>query len=228
LLGQYPDFRWALAKKRRKVLTSPESLPSHIPVYLPPFPDKHAFVETPLFLEREKERTKIRSKKNREKEQLEENLTKLHSKIDKSNISNYDQPVVANNFSDDFSKLRDIKTSPPVSISPTPVDHESPFLAQLYHVVIPSGSEEEKKDADGNTTIKVGPEEDQTEKERRERKIEEILNLQHENNQIDQLHIDLPVQESNVNGQNGNKSTTTTTTTIAPTDSIVIKSEKTT
>jgi transcription initiation factor TFIID subunit 8 len=72
-----PRFPMGPSQKRRKVLTSADALPNHIPLYFPPFPDKHSFVHTALFVEREKDRKKLRARKKQRKNSIRRQLNEI-------------------------------------------------------------------------------------------------------------------------------------------------------
>jgi len=184
-----PRFPMGPSQKRRKVLTSSDALPNHIPLYFPPYPDKYSFINTPLFVEREKDRKKLRSRKNKERTQLEDNLTKFHNSVDTTNITNYDHPQGI--ISSDFSK---VQSSPPFEsfTQATPIDADSPYLTVLY---------QSRADITTNTTntaptAAAEPETtggSQKEKEKLHH-VDSILALIHDKNVIDQLVLEpLPV-----------------------------------
>jgi len=175
------------SQKRRKVLTSSDALPNHIPLYFPPYPDKYSFVNTPLFVEREKDRKKLRSRKNKERTQLEDNLTQFHTNVDTTNLTNYDNPQEI--MSTDFMKVQ-LSPQPSESYTlPTPIDSESPFLTVLY------SSRSEVTSTTG-TDLPETPAGSQKEKEKQHH-VESILALNHDKNVIDQLVLDpLPTTTS--------------------------------
>jgi hypothetical protein len=172
-----PRFPMGPSQKRRKVLTSSDALPNHIPLYFPPYPDKYSFVNTPLFVEREKDRKKLRSRKNKERTQLEDNLTKFHTSVDTTNLTNYDNPQGI--ISSDFSKVQPSLPSEAFT-QPTPIDADSPFLTLLY-----------QSRSDISVTASAEPEITGTQKEKeKQHHVDSILALNHDKNVIDQLVLE--------------------------------------
>jgi len=86
--------RFPVRKKRETQLEfreePEEPLPDHIPPFLPPFPDKHAFKETPAFEQQVSDPRQIRKMKSKQNRQVESSLTKLSTKFSNNLISNYD------------------------------------------------------------------------------------------------------------------------------------------
>lgn len=196
-----PRFPMGPSQKRRKVLTSSDALPSHIPLYFPPYPDKYSFVNTPLYVEREKDRKKLRSRKNKERTQLEDNLTKFHNNLDTTNLTNYDNPQEI--MSTDFTK---VQLSPSTSESytqPTPIEADSPYINLLYQsrneVIPPAPTEPET------------PASSQKDKEKQHH-VDSILALNHDKNVIDQLVLE-PLPTTTTTSTNTPASTPTTTAT---------------
>jgi len=193
-----PRFPMGPNQKRKKVLTSSDALPGHIPLYFPPYPDKYSFVNTPLYVEREKDRKKLRSRKNKERTQLEDNLTKFHTSVDTTNLTNYDntQGII----SSDFSKIQVSPSSGESFTQPTPIDADSPFITLLYQsrTDIPTTTPTE---TESQATL-------QKDKEKQHH-VESILSLNHDKNVIDQLILDPLPPTSNPN--------TAPTTTPVPT-----------
>jgi len=195
------------SQKRRKVLTSSDALPNHIPLYFPPYPDKYSFVNTPLFVEREKDRKKLRSRKNKERTQLEDNLTKFHNSVDTTNLTNYDHPQGI--ISSDFTK---VQPSPPSEsfTQPTPIDAESPFLNLLYQA---------RNDLTPAPTEQPEITGSQKEKEKQHH-VDSILSLNHDKNMIDQLVLEpLPATTTTTTTTTNTTTTNTNTPASAPTPS---------
>jgi len=91
-----PVPRFPVRKKREtsqppEFREEPEESPlDHIPPFLPPFPDKHAFKETPTFEQQVSDPRQIRKLKSKQNRQVESSLTKLSTKFSNNLISNYD------------------------------------------------------------------------------------------------------------------------------------------
>ncbi|KAK9919071.1 hypothetical protein WJX75_009128 [Coccomyxa subellipsoidea] len=81
-------FAWPVAKYpvSKRPLTLPtfadrkEEAPKHIPDYLPAFPDKHTYVETPAYAAHEKDARKQRAAADAAKRKAETALVKLHQR----------------------------------------------------------------------------------------------------------------------------------------------------
>jgi len=133
---------------------------------------------------------KLRIRKNKERGQLEHNLTELHGQIDKTNLTNYDNPPGA--ISSDLGKVPQSPESEPFLPPPTPIDADSPYLSSLYST----------RTAAEPPPPAPEPESAQKEKDKSHH-VDAILALTHEKNVIDQLILEPPPS--------------TTTTTLIPT-----------
>jgi len=75
----------------------PFNYPSYIPNFLPPFPEKHTYLNTPVFSEISSDPKAIKKLKNKEKRSLELQLAKLNEKLGNRPIFNYDTEKLKSN-----------------------------------------------------------------------------------------------------------------------------------
>lgn len=132
-------------------------------------------------LERNKDRIKSRERKNKERNQLHKNLSELHSKLDTTKLTNYDNPLGSLEAPADLSKVSE--STPNVAATPTPLDKDSTILSSLYQTFPDVEEKEEKADTENKP-----PEEEKKEVDKKA-KVGLILGLEHDKNTIDQLQV---------------------------------------
>jgi hypothetical protein len=188
-----PEFPMKTKQYKPKMLSDPEEpLPSHIPSFLPAFPDKHTYMKTPVPVEKEVDPVKVREKKNRERHDVEYSLARLHKRV-RGETAWQNQPTDYQSLYDpkpdenktgpdpvDLDALMSKPSVPTPAVRPTPLPKDSPFITAQYNVpVIPPEEKEEDKAQSAAEEV---------ERKKRQERIERILALQHRDG-VDTLEV---------------------------------------
>jgi histone H3/H4 len=112
-------------KKKKKVKQQPilkdaeEPLPPHIPSFLPPFPDKHTYIKTPIYEERLDDPKTVRQLTSKRKRQVQDAVTRFASHLHIPATTSYLYPP---NLSYDSEDDEEDETTNPYLRAPKAVD----------------------------------------------------------------------------------------------------------
>ncbi|KFB50179.1 hypothetical protein ZHAS_00018243 [Anopheles sinensis] len=144
-----PQPQQAQAQKQQSILQAGQkkSHPSHIPNYLPPFPDPHAYIRTPTHKQPVTEYEAIREKAATQKRDVEKALTKFLAKTSEidSLFDNEDNPM--------FPLIACKPSFPPYLHALNPNDQVFDFEELEYYYQVANRKEdltETKEDADAD------------------------------------------------------------------------------
>jgi len=163
----------------------------HIPECLPPFPPPHTYVHSTISPPQITDQEEIRKKKNKEKKQIEESLSKLNSKTGSHPTANYDsarKPQFTSGTNPYLipAKIKEEKNSSSNSVPPTPISRDSPYMSSvLYNKTI------DHRDSDDKGRMYNEMEENERAKKRI--RAEQILDLEYNGEFMD---TELPNQKT--------------------------------
>jgi len=159
------------------------SLPPHIPKFLPPLPEPHTYVHTPVYDERVSDARVIKKRKSKEKRQVETSLAKLNEKLGNKPIINYDtarKTKVTNPYLNP-PKVRKTETkdnaTTAVKVAPTPVTQP---LKKEHN----SSKHQERAQEDDTKRVFTDLNEE-SERAKKRQRAEQILSLQYEQDLVD-------------------------------------------
>jgi len=159
------------------------SHPPYVSDFLPPFPEPHTYMDTPIFPERvgNKNARQFRKKKTKEKRWIENSVANLNEKLGSKPITNYDQvrKIKSNPYfstpeeSIETRNLCSNKEEPTaLSINPTPLPKDSPFVKNVVHNK-PNTEDELTTDQNKKNHSDL----DESEKLRKRQRAEELLSM---------------------------------------------------
>jgi len=177
-----PEFpiKTETLKKRKLETNETHRPPPHIPDFLPPFPERHSFVKSPLYVARETDPLKIREMNIKQRRQVANSLAKIHEQCNKDEVVNYDSfrdsqfhpPDLGNGQA--YQDKMEVEL-PKFRVPPTPLPKDSDYIMETYLEAAPIAEEEDRAEYSAS------------DKHRKRQKIEKILALEHKNNVIESI-----------------------------------------
>jgi len=198
---QIPEFPCRKAQKQETRVFEHEpaqqdALPKYVPNHLPPFPPAHSYASTPMCRDKISDQStvrNIRKEKSKEKRHIENSLARLNTKMGSKPITNYDTTIakpntqshLANPYLTQPGKLLQEKSADLISRTPSPIQRDSKHFIKNANKPLgePNLLEKSLDDRDSKRNYN---ELEESDRQRKKQRAEQILSLQYSNDIIDQ------------------------------------------